>query len=98
MLITRARRDSRSPTIASRLWLRLQAMTGGLVRDTRLERLALVLDDPGAPKPVDRPAPKPSREQRPTKISVTSVDKDSGRFYASVLAEHRTAVLPAATG
>ena len=30
VLITRARRDSRSPTVASRFWLRLQAMTGGL--------------------------------------------------------------------
>ena len=29
VLLTRARRDSRSPTVASRLWLRLQAMTGG---------------------------------------------------------------------
>ncbi|WP_343070243.1 double-strand break repair protein AddB [Sphingomonas sediminicola] len=86
--ITRARRDSRSPTIASRLWLRLQAMTGGLVRDTRLERLALALDDPGAPRPVDRPAPKPPREQRPTKISVTSVDRlkaDPFAFYAQAV-------------
>ena len=48
VLITRARRDSRSPTVASRLWLRLQAMTGGLAHDTRLERFALALDDPGA--------------------------------------------------
>ena len=36
VLLTRARRDGRSPTVASRLWLRLQAMTGGLARDTRL--------------------------------------------------------------
>lgn len=88
VLITRARRDSRSPTIASRLWLRLQAMTGGLVRDTRLERLALALDDPGAPRPVDRPAPKPPRELRPTKISVTSVDRlkaDPFAFYAQAV-------------
>ncbi len=88
VLITRARRDSRSPTIASRLWLRLQAMTGGLVRDTKLERLALALDDPGAPRPVDRPAPKPPREQRPTKISVTSVDRlkaDPFAFYAQAV-------------
>ena len=40
VLLTRARRDSRSPTVASRLWLRLQAMTGGMTRDQRLERLA----------------------------------------------------------
>jgi ATP-dependent helicase/nuclease subunit B len=85
VLITRARRDSRSPTVASRLWLRLQAMTGGLAHDTRLERLALTLDDPGVPKPADRPKPKPARDLRPTKISVTSVDRlkaDPFAFYA----------------
>jgi ATP-dependent helicase/nuclease subunit B len=85
VLITRARRDSRSPTVASRLWLRLQAMTGGLPHDTRLERLALTLDNPGRPKPVDRPEPIPSLEQRPKKISVTSVDRlkaDPFAFYA----------------
>ena len=85
VLITRARRDSRSPTVASRLWLRLQAMTGGLPHDTRLERLATALDDPGAPQPADRPAPKPTREKRPTRISVTAVDRlnaDPFAFYA----------------
>ena len=85
VLITRARRDSRSPTIASRLWLRLQAMTGGLARDTRLERLAPALDDAGTPRPADRPEPRPLREQRPTRISVTSVDRlkaDPFAFYA----------------
>ena len=88
VLITRARRDSRSPTVASRLWLRLQAMTGGLAHDTRLERLALTLDDPGAPKPADRPAPRPAREQRPARISVTSVDRlkaDPFAFYAQAV-------------
>ena len=85
VLITRARRDSRSPMVASRLWLRLQAMTGGLAHDTRLERLARALDDPGSATPADRPAPKPAREQRPPKISVTSVDRlkaDPFAFYA----------------
>ena len=85
VLITRARRDSRSPTVASRLWLRLQAMTGGLAHNIVLERLALTLDNPGPSKPADRPAPKPSIDQRPKKISVTSVDRlkaDPFAFYA----------------
>jgi ATP-dependent helicase/nuclease subunit B len=85
VLITRARRDSRSPTIASRFWLRLDAMTGGLPRDTRLERLTRILDDPGPAQPVDRPAPRPPAEQRPERISVTSVDRlkaDPFAFYA----------------
>lgn len=88
VLITRARRDSRSPTVASRLWLRLQAMTGGLAHDTRLERLALALDDPGRPKPADRPEPKPEKAKRPTRISVTSVDRlkaDPFAFYAQAI-------------
>jgi ATP-dependent helicase/nuclease subunit B len=88
VLITRARRDSRSPTVASRLWLRLQAMTGGLAHETRLERLALTLDKSGTTKPADRPAPRPQREQRPRKISVTSVDRlkaDPFAFYAQAV-------------
>lgn len=85
VLITRARRDSKSPTVASRFLLRLDAISGGLPRDVRLERLTRALDDPGAPKPVDRPAPSPPAEQRPDKISVTAVDRlkaDPFAFYA----------------
>ncbi|MCY7271876.1 MAG: double-strand break repair protein AddB, partial [Sphingomonas bacterium] len=65
VLLTRARRDSKSPTVASRLWLRLMAMTGGLARDLTLERLVAAIDDPGEPKPVARPAPSPPAAERP---------------------------------
>jgi len=88
VLITRARRDSRSPTVASRFLLRLDAMTGGLPRDRRLERLTATLDDPGPPQPVARPAPSPPPEQRPERISVTSVDRlkaDPFAFYARAI-------------
>ena len=88
VLVTRARRDSRSPTVASRLWLRLQAMTGGLARDVRLERIAASLDDPGTPQPASRPRPNPPLEQRPKRISVTSVDRlkaDPFAFYAQAI-------------
>ena len=88
VLITRARRDSRSPTVASRFWLRLQAMTGGLARDLRLERIAASLDDPGPPQPASRPRPSPPVEQRPKKISVTAVDRlkaDPFAFYAQAI-------------
>ncbi|HYX46079.1 MAG TPA: double-strand break repair protein AddB [Sphingomicrobium sp.] len=86
VLITRAKRDSRSPTVASRFLLRLDAISGRLPRDNLLERITRALDDPGPPSPVDRPAPVPSPEQRPDKISVTSVDRlkaDPFAFYAS---------------
>ena len=92
VLITRARRDSRSPTVASRFWLRLQAMTGGLPHDIRLERLAIELDDPGPARPVDRPQPRPPLEQRPRSISVTSVDRlkaDPYAFYAQAILKLR---------
>ncbi len=88
VLITRARRDSRSPTVASRFLLRLNALTGGLPRDTRLERLTAALDDPGAPSPADRPAPCPPAEERPKRISVTAVDRlkaDPFAFYAQAV-------------
>ena len=92
VLITRARRDARSPTVASRFLLRLNAMTGGLPRDVRLERLTRMLDDPGPPQPVDRPAPSPPAEQRPDRISVTAVDRlkaDPFAFYAQAILKLR---------
>jgi ATP-dependent helicase/nuclease subunit B len=88
VLITRARRDKRSPMVPSRFWLRLRAMTGGLARDTRLERLAGVLDDPRELKPAERPRPSPPAAQRPKKISVTAVDRlkaDPFAFYAQAM-------------
>ncbi|HJS40301.1 MAG TPA: PD-(D/E)XK nuclease family protein [Sphingomicrobium sp.] len=92
VLLTRARRDSKSPTVASRFWLRLEAMTGGLARDHRLERLVGALDDAGPAKPADRPQPSPPREQRPRRISVTSVDRlkaDPFAFYAQAILDLR---------
>ena len=93
VLITRARRDSKSPTVASRFLLRLDAIGGGLPRDLRLERLALALDDPGTPQPVSRPQPSPPIEQRPRRITVTAVDRlkaDPFAFYAQAILKLRT--------
>ncbi len=92
VLITRAKRDSRSPTVASRFLLRLEAITGGLPRDIRLERLASAIDDPGTTRPVSRPAPAPPAEQRPERISVTAVDRlsaDPFAFYAQAILKLR---------
>jgi ATP-dependent helicase/nuclease subunit B len=88
VLITRARREGRSPTVASRFLLRLNAISGGLPRDIPLERLVRALDDPGPPKPVSRPQPNPPKEQRPERISVTAVDRlnaDPFAFYAQAI-------------
>ena len=88
VLLTRARRDSRSPTIASRLWLRLQAMTGGMTRDQRLERLAGAIDSSPAVEPSPRPAPSPPVDARPKRIAVTDLDRlkaDPFAFYAKAI-------------
>jgi ATP-dependent helicase/nuclease subunit B len=93
VLITRARRDGKSPTIASRFLLRLDAMSGGLPRDIPLERLTSMLDDPGPPQPVGRPAPSPPAAQRPERISVTAVDRlkaDPFAFYAQAILKLRS--------
>jgi ATP-dependent helicase/nuclease subunit B len=92
VLLTRARRDSRSPTVASRLWLRLQAMTGGMTRDQRLERLALALDASPTTEPAGRPAPQPPVEARPKRIAVTDLDRlkaDPFAFYAKTILKLR---------
>jgi ATP-dependent helicase/nuclease subunit B len=86
VLITRARRDGRSPTVASRFLLRLQAMAGAVERDRELEAWAARLDDPAKVERAGRPAPCPSAERRPKRISVTSVDRlraDPFSFYAA---------------
>ncbi|WP_265529786.1 double-strand break repair protein AddB [Sphingomicrobium marinum] len=85
VLISRALRDGRAPTVASRFWLRLEAMTDGITRETRIPALAAMIDK-GAPKPpFARPAPAPPAADRPGTIYVTDVDRlkaDPFAYYA----------------
>ncbi|RDE06246.1 double-strand break repair protein AddB [Sphingomonas aracearum] len=85
-LMTRARRDAKSPAIPSRFWLRLQALAGeGFQRAGDLERWARLLDDPAEFAPEPQPAPAPPAEKRPRQIAVTDVDRlkaDPYAFYA----------------
>ncbi len=93
VLLTRARRDGRSPTIASRFWLRLQALAGeGWTRADDLLGWARALDRAGAPRPASRPAPVPPRDRRPDTIAVTDVDRlkaDPYVFYAKKILKLR---------
>lgn len=85
VLLTRARRDARAPAIASRFWLRLEAMTGGMTREAMHDAHARALDDPGIHAPASRPAPSPPAKDRPREIAVTDVDRlkaDPYAFYA----------------
>ncbi|MDT8758311.1 double-strand break repair protein AddB [Sphingomonas psychrotolerans] len=85
VLLTRARRDASAPTIASRFWLRLEALSGGLDRASEVEAWLRGIDDPGAHAPAERPEPKPPVALRPKMLSVTEVDRlkaDPYAFYA----------------
>ena len=88
VLVTRARRDARAPAIASRFWLRLEAITGGVTRAPLLRKWAAAIDRPDGYRPATRPAPSPAADQRPRTISVTEVDRlkaDPYAFYARKL-------------
>ncbi len=89
VLITRAARDARAPTIASRFLLRLEAMTGGVTRATRLNRLVGLVDrHEGSQILIPRPAPRPPVADRPRRIAVTRLDRlqaDPFAFYAGAM-------------
>ena len=90
VMLTRANRDASSPTIASRFWLRLETMTGGIdLPAVRYDVLARRIDASMAPpKRASRPAPCPPIADRPTNISVTDVDRlsaDPFAFYAKTM-------------
>ncbi|QLC24255.1 double-strand break repair protein AddB [Parasphingopyxis algicola] len=88
VLVTRARRDASAPAIASRFWLRLEAMTGGLTRAPRFKAWAQSIDRGREIAPTERPAPRPPLADRPRKISVTKVDRlkaDPFAFYAQTM-------------
>lgn len=87
VLITRSRRDAKGPALASRFWLRLEAMAGDVIeRAEDLVAWTRALDAPaGPPQPASRPAPMPPAALRPKAISVTEVDRlkaDPYAFYA----------------
>jgi ATP-dependent helicase/nuclease subunit B len=93
VLLTRARRDARAPTVPSRFWLRLQAMSGGLPIDPVLGRWAAAIDRPDAFKPAARPRPTPPVAERPRKIAVTKLDRlraDPFAFYADAMLRLRS--------
>jgi ATP-dependent helicase/nuclease subunit B len=90
VIMTRARRDASAPTIASRFWLRIEAMSGGLAPPKLpADHLAERIDQPDHPMtPARRPAPSPPLAARPSVINVTAVDRlkaDPFAFYAQVI-------------
>lgn len=86
VLITRAKRGSGGPAVASRFWLRLKAMAGPQWKSAdRYATLARAIDRPAAHTPASRPAPVPPLAARPKTVPVTDVDRlkaDPYAFYA----------------
>lgn len=90
VVLSRARRDAGGPAIASRFWLRVQALLGEDLLPRHLEaetvELARALSEPAPLEPHPQPKPLPSPEQRKVRISVTALDRlrsDPYQFYAS---------------
>jgi ATP-dependent helicase/nuclease subunit B len=85
VLVTRARREARSPAVASRFWLRIEAMTGGVTRAPLIKKWARAIDRPDGFIQIERPAPAPPAADRPRTLWVTDVDRlkaDPYAFYA----------------
>lgn len=86
VVLTRSRRREGAPTVASRFWLRLSAMSGGLGEDGDTRPLALALDASAGADLAARPRPSPPADRRPDQLSVSSVDvlaTDPYAFYAA---------------
>lgn len=87
VIVSRSRRSGNAPSVASRFWLRLQAMAGDNFRsDARHAELARRIDrTPGPPHRTEKPVVCPPAELRPRAVSVTEVDRltaDPYAFYA----------------
>jgi ATP-dependent helicase/nuclease subunit B len=90
VVVTRARRQGQDPAIASRLWLRLQAIAGPLppamVAGEPLTALTARIDQqPGRPAFAERPLVAVHRADRPDRVAVTALDmlaSDPFAFHA----------------
>jgi ATP-dependent helicase/nuclease subunit B len=86
VLITRAKRGSGGPAVASRFWLRLKAMAGPQWKSAdRYLAMAREIDRPDAHLPTRAPRQRPPLSARPERIHVTDVDRlkaDPYAFYA----------------
>ncbi len=93
VILSRAAKVAGSPTVSSRFVQRLAALAGErwqavVMRGENYLALARALDAPAEITPANRPAPKPPRAARPTKLSVTAIEdwlRDPYTIYAKYI-------------
>jgi ATP-dependent helicase/nuclease subunit B len=91
VILTHAAKVGGAPAVASRFLHRLEAVAGeerwktAKALGEKYVRFAAELDRPDKVEPVPQPAPKPPRETRPLKLSVTAIEdwlRDPYTIYA----------------
>jgi ATP-dependent helicase/nuclease subunit B len=94
VILTHAAKVGGAPTVASRFLHRLQAVAGeerwkeAKRAGENYVRFADELDRPDKVEPIPQPAPKPPRETRPLKLSVTAIEdwlRDPYTIYAKYI-------------
>lgn len=100
VIVTRARRQGGAETVASRSWQRLAAVASeaawrsAVIRGEHFVSLARALDRPSsAPRPIEKPAPRPPLAARPKRLSVTEIE-DLVRDPYTIYARHVLKVFP----
>jgi ATP-dependent helicase/nuclease subunit B len=98
VILSRAAKLAGAPTVTSRFVQRIAALAGARWDGVRARGniyldLARALDHPAQVNPVKRPQPKPPREARPTKLSVTEIEHWLRDPY-TIYAKHVLRLLP----
>lgn len=96
VVLTRALKRARAPTVASRFLQRIAALAEPAVHDSvrargaRFVALARLIDNAQASPPLKRPAPRPPVALRPARLSVTRIEtlrRDPYAIYAERILE-----------
>ena len=91
VILTHSAKVSGAPAVASRFLHRLEAVAGeerwkaAKAAGDKYVRYAGAIDQPAGVKPIEQPQPRPPRETRPTKLSVTAIEdwlRDPYTIYA----------------
>jgi ATP-dependent helicase/nuclease subunit B len=91
VILTHSAKVNGAPAVASRFLHRLEAVAGeqrwkkAKTAGEKYVRYAEAIDQPAEIKPIEQPQPRPPRETRPTRLSVTAIEdwlRDPYTIYA----------------